>query len=202
MATTGISALGNDQIIAIAALSSKSAATAEYTTGGGGLQGLYNTVNGNSATWTTVTSKLNSTAFSTVSGSFLTSHQSLPQSANWNSTYNTVHDNSGSWTGGGGGGVEYSGITPIVVNNTSHEISADTWGLAIGDGLSAVEDAVNKQTVISVTGGGATYTAGNMISLANDIVSFSSQAGITDIVSATALPATPVSTVLYLIPEA
>ena len=81
---------------------------------------------------------------------------------------------------GGGGGIEYSGITPIVVNNTSHEISADTWGLAIGNGLSAVEDAVNKQTIISVT----------------------SQAGITDIVSATALPATPVSTVLYLIPEA
>lgn len=31
---------------------------------------------------------------------FLTAHQSLPQSANWNSTYNTVHDNSASWTGG------------------------------------------------------------------------------------------------------
>jgi hypothetical protein len=45
-------------------------------------------------------------------------------------------------------------------------------------------------------------TAGNMISLANDIVSVSSQAGITDIVSATALPENPVSTVLYLITEA
>ncbi len=52
------------------------------------------------ATWNTVTSKLDSTAFSTVSGSFLTSHQSLAESANWNSTYNTVHDNSASWTGG------------------------------------------------------------------------------------------------------
>ena len=50
--------------------------------------------------------------------------------------------------------------------------------------------------------GGASYSAGNMISLANDTVSVSSQAGITDIVSATALPQNPVSTVLYLIPEA
>lgn len=52
MATTGISALGNDPIIAIAALSSKDAATAEYTTGGNGLQGLYDTVHDNSASWT------------------------------------------------------------------------------------------------------------------------------------------------------
>lgn len=45
--------------------------------------------------------KLDTTAFSDVSGSFLTAHQELPESANWNSTYNTVHDNSASWTGGG-----------------------------------------------------------------------------------------------------
>lgn len=81
---------------------------------------------------------------------FLTEHQSLPESANWNSTYNTVHDNSASWTGAGS--VEYMGIDPIVVNNTVHQISANTWALAIGDGLSAVEDDVNRQTIISVTG--------------------------------------------------
>lgn len=252
MATTGISALGNDQIIAIAALSSKSAATAEYTTGGGGLQGLYNTVHDNSASWTgggggadytagagiditndvisvtgkenTITYGYSGDAISSLNGHSIIS-DSIPyevygisasanisayesDSALWisgrdwtpelnnklDSTAQVVTSTAGNGTyvtaingmgisgqgGGGGGGFEYSGITPIVVNNTSHEISADTWGLAIGNGLSAVEDAVNKQTIISVT----------------------SQAGITDIVSATALPATPVSTVLYLIPEA
>lgn len=51
-------------------------------------------------------------------------------------------------------------------------------------------------------GGGSSYTAGNMISLANDAIAVSTTAGITDIQQVAALPANPVSTVLYLIPEA
>lgn len=50
--------------------------------------------------------------------------------------------------------------------------------------------------------GGTTYTAGNMISLANDAVAVSTTAGITDIQQVASLPANPVATVLYLIPEA
>ena len=50
-------------------------------------------------------------------------------------------------------------------------------------------------------GGGTTYTAGNMISLANDAIAVSTTAGITDIQTVASLPANPVSTVLYLIPE-
>lgn len=49
--------------------------------------------------------------------------------------------------------------------------------------------------------GGTTYTAGNMISLANDAIAVSTTAGITDIQQVASLPANPVSTVLYLIPE-
>lgn len=49
--------------------------------------------------------------------------------------------------------------------------------------------------------GGTTYTAGNMISLANDAVAVSTTAGITDIQTVQSLPANPVATVLYLIPE-
>ena len=48
---------------------------------------------------------------------------------------------------------------------------------------------------------GTTYTAGNMISLANDAVAVSTTAGITDIQLVNTLPASPVATVLYLIPE-
>lgn len=48
---------------------------------------------------------------------------------------------------------------------------------------------------------GTTYTAGNMISLANDAVAVSTTAGITDIQLVNSLPASPVATVLYLIPQ-
>lgn len=49
-------------------------------------------------------------------------------------------------------GVEYSGISPIDVNNTTHQISADVWTLSAGNGLSLTEDALLKVTTISITG--------------------------------------------------
>lgn len=49
--------------------------------------------------------------------------------------------------------------------------------------------------------GGTTYTAGNMIDLTNDQIAVSTTAGVTDIQVVNALPAEPVSTVLYLVPE-
>ena len=93
-------------------------ATESFVTSQGYITGSYLTadaLDNVSSTWNTVTNKLDSTAFSTVSGNFLTAHQSLPSSANWNATYNTVngnsatwnstydtvHDNSASWTGAG-----------------------------------------------------------------------------------------------------
>lgn len=49
---------------------------------------------------------------------------------------------------------------------------------------------------------GPTYTAGNMVSInGNNAIGVSTTAGITDIQQVAALPANPVSTVLYLIPE-
>ena len=46
-----------------------------------------------------------------------------------------------------------------------------------------------------------TYTGGNMISISNNVVGVSTTAGITDVQVVSALPASPVSTVLYLIQE-
>ena len=46
-----------------------------------------------------------------------------------------------------------------------------------------------------------TYTGGNMISISSNVVAVSTTAGITDIQVVSALPASPVSTVLYLIQE-
>ena len=58
---------------------------------------------------------------------------------------------------------------------------------------------------VAVSVSGSNYvigvTAGNMISTANNEVAVSTTAGITDIQLVNSLPASPVSTVLYLIPE-
>lgn len=60
---------------------------------------------------------------------------------------------------------------------------------------------INVDGQLEALGGGTTYTAGNMISLANDAIAVSTTAGITDVQQVASLPASPVSTVLYLIPE-
>lgn len=57
----------------------------------------------------------------------------IPESANWNSTYNTVHDNSGNWTGGG--------------------VTGD-FELVAGSGISIVDYPLEQKTVISVTAQG------------------------------------------------
>lgn len=49
-------------------------------------------------------------------------------------------------------GFEYTGIAPIDVNNSTHQISADVWTLSAGNGLSLTEDALSKVTTISITG--------------------------------------------------
>lgn len=48
-------------------------------------------------------------------------------------------------------GVEYSGIAPIDVNNTTHQISADVWTLSGASGISILEDNENKVTTIACT---------------------------------------------------
>ncbi len=48
-------------------------------------------------------------------------------------------------------GVEYSGIAPIDVNNTTHQISADVWTLSGTSGISILEDSENKVTTIAYT---------------------------------------------------
>lgn len=52
----------------------------------------------------------------------------------------------------GNGGSNYTGISPIYVNNTSKQISADTWNLSAGAGVTFTDDFVNKVTVLDVTG--------------------------------------------------
>ena len=49
-------------------------------------------------------------------------------------------------------GKTYSGIAPIVVNNTTNQISADTWSFSAGYGLVFTDDNVNKVTKLEVEG--------------------------------------------------
>jgi len=67
------------------------------------------------------------------------------------------------------------------------------------DGATIDTNASGELTVIG--GGGTSYTAGNMIDISSDVISFSSQAGITDIVYTASLPNNPVNGTLYLIRE-
>ena len=79
----------------------------------------------------------------------------IPESATWNETSTTVQTNSAKWSEG----KTYEGISPIVVNNNENKISADTWTLSAGDGISFTEDSANKVTRIDVTAqGGVTLT--------------------------------------------
>lgn len=48
-------------------------------------------------------------------------------------------------------GIEYTGIAPIDVNNTTHQISADVWTLSGTSGIEILEDAENKVTTLRVS---------------------------------------------------
>lgn len=84
------------------------------------------------------------------------------------------------------------------------------WVSQPADELPSISGNSNKVLKVNAGGtavewatesAGTTYTAGNMISLTNNAVAVSTTAGITDIQLVNALPASPVATVLYLIPE-
>jgi len=103
--------------------------------------------------------------------------------------------------------VDYIKNKPEIVEMDILPVSAGQ-GIAI-DNVSGTIYISNTVTEDFVTGyvesqvsGIPTYSAGNCISLASDIVAWTTTAGITDIVSVAALPASPVSSVIYLIPEA
>ena len=64
---------------------------------------------------------------------------------------NYITGYSGSAFAGQGGGIEYEGIAPIVVNNVEHKISAQSAVLGVQSPLYFVEDSVSA-TVIGISG--------------------------------------------------
>lgn len=99
----------------------------------------------------------------------------LQSASVWNDAVNTVSSNSASWTG-----IEYTGVSPIVVDNTSRSISADTWTVTFGSGLSAIDDTANSATTIVVTAqggaGGDMFVSGLAYTTGGEISSYSGSA--------------------------
>lgn len=106
----------------------------------------------------------------------------------------TAYNNS-AFAGNGGGGMEYTGISPIVVNNEKHLISAESARLGVQNPLYFVEDSVSATVIgiydsafptfegtedgkISAINGSAInaasvteYSAGNNIDITNHVIS-------------------------------
>lgn len=118
-----------------------------------------------------------------------------------------------------GGGSTYTAGNYISIDN--NDVIAVTGltpvsgsdGIAVNDNVvsldTPIEIVAGDNIEITVTGvsaiisaqGGTTYTEGNCIDITSNVISWETTAGITDIVSVSALPANPVATVIYLIPE-
>ena len=97
----------------------------------------------------------------------------------------------------------YTGASGVVID--SNDVVSLDSPVELVPGANITIEVSGVSAIISSTGGGGggtTYTAGNMISLTNNAIAVSTTAGITDIQTVASLPANPVSTVLYLIPEA
>lgn len=95
---------------------------------------------------------------------FLTSHQSLAGYATTGALYNTSSILSGAIDYiSGNAGKTYDGIAPIVVNNTSNKISANTQDITFGSGL----DFTNGVLSVTSQETGHTYTGVNPIQVDN-----------------------------------
>ena len=94
----------------------------------------------------------------------------------------------------------YTGASGVVINNDTITLD-NPIGLVAGDNITIEVSGVSAIISAQGGGGGTTYTAGNMLSITNNTIDVTTTAGITDIQLVNALPASPVSSVLYLIPE-
>lgn len=94
--------------------------------------------------------------------------------------------------------IEVSGVSAIISSTGGGGGSSYTAGAGIDitNNVISVDNTVAMKTDIPTV-----PSAGNMLSVTNDTIDVTTTAGITDIQLVNALPASPVSSVLYLIPE-
>lgn len=95
--------------------------------------------------------KLNTTAFSTVSGDFLTAHQELPESANWNAAYNEVSTNSADWNSAAGmNELPVSAGEGIDIQNVDGNIVFSCTGGSVPEGV-LVESGLEYNAVNEIS---------------------------------------------------
>ncbi len=94
---------------------------------------------------------------------FLTEHQSLTNYYTKNETSSRDELNTAIQYVSANAGKTYTGVSPIVVNNTTNEISADAWVLSGGTGISLVDDNINNITRIDVTAQGGDPEIQNLV---------------------------------------
>lgn len=106
--------------------------------------------------------------------------------------------------GGGGGGTTYTAGQYIAID--SNDVISVT-GVAAASAIPTLpdtEEVTFEELDLSdyaLASAIPTFTAGNCIDITSNAISWETTAGITDIQLVSALPASPVSSVLYLIPE-
>lgn len=138
-----------------------------------------------------------------VAGAIATVNQ-VPASTSSDSTKVLTVDSSGTpvWAAAQGGTVDqtYNASSTNAQSGTAVAgalAAVPTKPIVAGSNITITENTNN----ITLSAAGTTYTAGNMVAINQGAIGVSTTAGITDIQQVSSLPANPVSTVLYLIPE-
>lgn len=164
-------------------------------------------LSGNSASWVAISGNGTSGGFITLDDGSGTSGRIVASSApywngkqdalifDWDST-SAISSINGSALAGGGGTQVQSDWTESATADPSYIQNKPTiMGMVAGSNVTITEG------VSSVTIAATVPTAGNMLSVTNNTLNVNTTVGLTDIQQVNALPAQPVATVLYLIPE-
>ena len=93
----------------------------------------------------------------------------------------------------------------VAISGAMVDVPTGVSGVVAGEGIAITASGSDYVISCTVTGGGSGIIAGNCVSITSSgnsaVIDWSTTGGITDIQIVNSLPASPVSTVLYLIPE-
>lgn len=164
-------------------------------------------LSGNSASWVAISGNGTSGGFITLDDGSGTSGRIVASSApywngkqdalifDWDSTSAISSINGSALAGGGGTQVQSDWAESATADPSYIQNKPTIMGMVAGSNVTITEG------VSSVTIAATVPTAGNMLSVTNNTLNVNTTVGLTDIQQVNALPAQPVATVLYLIPE-
>ena len=93
----------------------------------------------------------------------------------------------------------------VAISGAMVDVPTGVSGVVAGEGIAITASGSDYVISCTVTGGGSGIIAGNCVSITSSgnsaVIDWTTTGGITDIQIVNSLPASPVSTVLYLIPE-